>query len=125
MLSDMPLTRDIPSIIGEGPFPDLTPDLIESLQGFLTFGSESSVLEAAGRLLDFYCFHLPSLLTDIKCLTPGTSATLLGLLRTMRYLPASLVVPASRAGKMHGLYLELFTQGPPAVQLRTLIIIVD
>jgi hypothetical protein len=109
----------------EGPFPDLTRDLIERLQGFLTFGSESSVLDAAGRLLDFYCFHLSSLLSDIECLTPGTSATLLGLLRTMRYLPASLVVPASRAGEMHGLYLELLTRRSPAVQLRTLIIIVD
>jgi hypothetical protein len=36
-------------------------------------------LEVAGRLLDFHCFHLSCLLSDIECLTPGTSSTLLGL----------------------------------------------
>jgi hypothetical protein len=112
-------------MIGRDLFPDLAPGLIESPQGFLMLGSESPVLDAAGRLSHFDCFNRSSLVNDIECLTRGTSATFLGLPRTMRYLPTSLVIVDSHAAKTHGLDSELLTRGLPAVQLGTLIIIID
>jgi hypothetical protein len=77
------------------------------------------VLEAAGTRRDFDYLHLSYLLSDIECLTPGTSLTLLGLCSRE---PGGLRV--SRGGDAQP-GPGLLTRGLPAVQLHTLIITLD